>query len=67
MTRKERNAIIKETENMSNDDLEAEYYRCVYDCLGSQCDRMYELGYDISDILEREKFETFLCERADLL
>ena len=51
----------------SNDDLEAEYYKAVYECLGSQTEAMYELGYDIQDILECEKFEDFLCDKADLL
>ncbi len=25
------------------------------------------LGYDIADIVEREKYEKYLCQRADLL
>ena len=28
---------------------------------------MYELGYDIADIVEREKYEKYLGQRADLL
>ena len=35
--------------------------------MGSQCDDMYELGYDIADIVEREKYEKYLGQRADLL
>jgi hypothetical protein len=28
---------------------------------------MYELGYDIADIIEREKYEDYLDQRSDLL
>ena len=35
--------------------------------LGSQCEDMYELGYDIADIAEREKYEKYLRKRADLI
>lgn len=28
---------------------------------------MYELGYDIRDIQERERYEKYLCEKSDLL
>lgn len=28
---------------------------------------MYELGYDISDIVERERYEKYLCQRSNLL
>ena len=48
-------------------ELEKEYYNAVYSSLGSQCEDMYELGYDIADIVEREKYEKYLGQRADLL
>ena len=67
MTRKQRNEIIKSTEKMTDIELEKEYFRAVYDCLGSQCDKMYELGYDIIDIVERENYEKYLKETVDLL
>ena len=67
MTRQEKEQIKKRAEKMTNDELEAEYYKAVLDCLGSQTERMYELGYDISDILEQEKFEEYLCDQADVL
>lgn len=44
-----------------------EYYNAVYNSIGSQCEDMYELGYDIADIAEREKYEKYLVQRADLL
>ena len=28
---------------------------------------MYELGYDMKDIKEREEYEKYLCEKADFL
>lgn len=67
MTRKQRNEIIKSTEKMTNEDLEKEYFRAAYDCLGSHCDKMYELGYDIIDIEERRNYEKYLTEIVDLL
>ena len=67
MTRKERNEIIKFAEKLNNEELEKEYYDAVDSSLGSQCEDMYELGYDISDIVEREKYEKYLCQKADLL
>ena len=44
-----------------------EYYDAVDKCLGSVSEKMYELGYDNSDIVEREKYEKYLREKADLL
>ena len=67
MTKKEKNEIIKWAAQLTNEELEKEYYKAVYDCLGSQTEEMYELGYDIQDIIEREKFEDYLCDRADVL
>ena len=55
MTKKERNEIIKFAEKLTNEELEKEYYNAVDSSLGSQCDDMYELGYDIADIAERKK------------
>ena len=67
MTKKERNEIIKFAEELTNEELEKEYYNAVYSSLGSQCEDMYELGYDIADIAERKKYEKYLGQRADLL
>lgn len=67
MTKKERNEIIKFAEKLTNEELEKEYYNAVYSSLGSQCEDMYELGYDIADIAERKKYEKYLIQKADLL
>ena len=67
MRKREKEQIRKEVEKLTNEQLEAKYYKAVYDCLGSQTDRMYELGYDMRDIIERDKYETYLCEYADVL
>ena len=66
MTKKERNEIIKFAEKLTDEELKKEYYNAVYNSLGSQCEDMYELGYDISDIVEREKYEKYLGQRAAL-
>ena len=57
MTRKQWNEIIKSTEKWQTKSLKKEYFRAVDGCLGSQCDEMYELDYDIIDIVERENYE----------
>ena len=67
MTRQDKEQIKKRAREMTDEELEAEYYKAVYDCLGSQTEQMYELGYDIADIIEREKFEDYLCDQADVL
>ncbi len=39
----------------------------MFDSLGSQTEEMYERGYDIADIREREKYERWLSRRSDML
>ena len=65
--RSERNSLVKWANALSEKELNDEYYEAVYDSLGSQTDKMYELGYDIADIVERKKYEKYLGQRADLL
>lgn len=67
MTQKERNVLVWWIKALSDAELETEYYNAVYDSLGSQTEAMYELGYDMRDIQEREEFEKFLCIKADIL
>lgn len=67
MKLKEKNALIKMAESLSNEDLEAAYYDAVYDSLGSQADRMVELDYDEVDVRERRAYEKFLGEKVDVL
>ena len=67
MKKQEKDQIRKQVESLTDEQLEAEYYKAVYDCLGSQVDEMYERGYDMQDIIERDKYEAYLCEYADVL
>lgn len=67
MTKSERNQIIKLASTLTDEELEKEYYRAVFDSLGSETEDMYELGWDMQDILEREKFEKWLRKKATLL
>lgn len=67
MTKSEKDNIIKWSNSVSNKELERIYYDTVFDTLGTQTDSMFELGYDIVDILEREKYEKFMRQKADLL
>ena len=67
MTKKQRNEIIKWANTLNDEQLENEYYDAVFDSLGSQAEAMYELGYDIQDIVEREEYEEWLCQRVNVL
>ena len=67
MTKSEKNKIIKWANTLTDDELEKEYYRAVYDTLGSESEIMYERGYDMQDIIEREKYEDWLDQKCDLL
>lgn len=67
MKRLEKNNLIKWANTLSDKELKDEYYEAVYDSLGSQTDKMYELGYDMRDIKKQEEYEKYLCEKADIL
>ena len=67
MKKSEKNAIIKWAESLTDEELEKEYYKSVYSSLGSETEEMYELGYDIRDIQEREQYEKYLGQKSDLL
>ena len=67
MTKPEKNSIIKWASTLTDDELEKEYYRAVYDTLGSESEIMYERGYDMQDVIEREKYEDWLDQKCDLL
>lgn len=67
MTKSEKNSIIKWAKTLTDDELEKEYYRASLDTLGSQAEAMYEQGWDMQDIIEREKYEKWLGQKADLL
>lgn len=67
MTKSEQNQIIQWASTLTDEELEKEYYRVAFDTLGSQAEDMYERGFDIQDIIEREKYEKWLVHEADLL
>lgn len=67
MKKSDRNALIKWAENLTDEELEKEYYSAVNDSLGSLTEEMYDLGYDLADIMEQEKHERYLAEKADIL
>lgn len=55
------------TNTLTDEELKKEYYDTLYDSLGSQTEEMYERGYDIVDILEREKYEKWMSRRSTML
>lgn len=67
MKKSERNAIARWAESATDEELEKEYYDCVFSSLGSQTENMHELGYGPADIKEREQYEKFLCQKSSLL
>lgn len=67
MTKKEKQSLIDWANSLSDEDLEKEYYKSAYDCLGSETEEMYERGYDMRDIQDREEYEDYLCEKSDIL
>lgn len=67
MTKSEKNKIIKWANTLTDDELEKEYYRAVQDTLGSEAEEMYERGYDMQDVIDREKYEDWLDQKCDLL
>lgn len=67
MNKRELAKLKKWTNTLTDEQLKKEYYDALYDSLGSQTEEMYERGYDIADILEREKHEGWLSRRSAML
>mgnify|MGYP003296464703 CR=1 FL=1 len=67
MKKAEKDAILKWAGSLSDEELKEAYYNAVFDSLGSQTEMMYELGYDMVDIRERDSFEKYMMEQSDLL
>ena len=67
MNKRELAKLRKWTDTLTDEELKKEYYESMFDCLGSQCDEMYERGYPIEDIQERAKFEKYLSRREEML
>lgn len=67
MRKQEKNAILEWAKGLSNEELEKEYYDLVYSSLGSEAEEMYERGYDMRDIKEREAYEKYLHEKVHIL
>lgn len=67
MNKREFAKLKKYTDTLTDEELKKEYYDAVFKTLGSQAKEMYERGYEISDILEREKYERWLSRQSDML
>ncbi len=67
MKKSDCDAIMKWASELSDEELENEYYNLVYDSLGSRAEEMQELGYDFADIAERKRYEKYLVEKCELL
>ena len=64
MNKRELAKLKKWTDTLTDEELKKEYYDAVFQTLGSQAEEMYERGYDIADIREREKYERWLSRRS---
>lgn len=67
MNKREFAKLKKYTDTLTDEELKKEYYNAVFKTLGSQAEEMYERGYDIADIREREKHERWLSRQSDML
>ena len=67
MNKREYAKLKKWTGTLTDEELKKEYYDAVFKTLGSQAEEMDERGYDIADILEREKYEKWLSRQSDML
>lgn len=67
MVKTEKNMLIQWANTLSDEELKNEYYDAVFRCLGSEAEEMYERGYDVADIIEREKYERDLMAKSDIL
>ena len=74
MTKSEKNEIIEWANTLTDEELEEEYYDAVFETLvsqfetlGSQAEEMYEQGWDMQDVIERNEYEKWLDQKCDLL
>ncbi len=67
MKKQEKLALLNWANQLSDEEVEAAYYKTVLDSLGSEAEEMYNRGYDPVDIREQEKYEKYKAEKADLL
>lgn len=67
MTNREKISIISKCAMMTDEQLVNYYHRALLVSLGSQVEDMYDLGYDMADIKEREDYEKYLVEKCDII
>lgn len=67
MKRLEKQVLLNWARQLSDQELEEEYYKAALDSLGSEAEEMYDRGYDPADIQEQEQYEKYKCEKADIL
>ena len=60
MNKRELAKLKKWTDTLTDEQLKKEYYDAMFKTLESQAEEMYERGYNIVDIKEREKYERWL-------
>ena len=66
MTKQDKAKCFERFAMMNDDQLLSEYHEQLLNTLGTQTDRMYELGYSMEDIKERERFEKEMSDELHL-
>lgn len=64
--KRELSKLRKWTDTLTDEELKEEYYKSMFDCLGSICDEMYERGYTIEDIKEQENMLSVICSERKI-
>jgi hypothetical protein len=67
MTRTDKSHFVKWAQSLSDEELEKEYYDSVFASLGSEAEEMYERGYDLRDVIDRERYEKDLIVKSNIL
>ena len=66
MTKQDKARCFERFAMMNDNQLLNEYHEQLLNTLGTQTDRMYELGYSMEDIKERERFEKEMSDELHL-
>lgn len=66
MTKQDKTKCFERFAMMNDDKLLSEYHEQLLNTLGTQTDKMYELGYSMEDIKERERFEKEISDELHL-
>lgn len=67
MTKRDKNRLLKYWKDKPTEEIESEYYSICYGDYNADTERMYDLGFDLVDILEAEAYSNYKQEEAGIL